>query len=125
MTVVHVARDHCLAPSRLVDSAPTAARYARLLPDLPAHKADDRALLALRDVGGICDAGAAIAKISALADDGTEAAGWPFFGQFIAHDITADRSPLSARADVQTLRNARSPRADLEALYGAGPVGSP
>jgi hypothetical protein len=122
---VHVARDHCLAPSRIVESAPTATRYGRLLPDLPAHEADDDALLALGGVGGICDASAAIAKITRLADDATGAAGWPFFGQFIAHDITADRSPLTIHADVTSLRNARTPRIDLEALYGAGPVGSP
>ena len=29
-------------------------------------------------------------------DDATEAAGWPFFGQLIAHDITADRRPSPA-----------------------------
>ena len=51
--------------------------------------------------------------------------GWPFFGQFIAHDITADRSPLVDRADPDALRNYRTPRANLEAVYGAGPVGSP
>jgi len=122
---VHVARDHCLAPSRIVEAAPAAARYGRLLPDLPAHEADDEALLALGGVGGICDASAAISKITRLADDASGAAGWPFFGQFIAHDITADRSPLSIHADVTSLRNARTPRIDLESLYGAGPVGSP
>jgi hypothetical protein len=50
---------------------------------------------------------------------------WPFFGQFIAHDITADRSPLADRAARDRLRNARAPRANLECLYGAGPVGMP
>ena len=32
-------------------------------------------------------------------DDATVAAGWPFFGQFVAHDITADRSPLRSHAE--------------------------
>jgi hypothetical protein len=41
---------------------------------------------------------------------GQEAAGWPFFGQFVAHDITADRSLLQAHADPSRLRNARSPQ---------------
>ena len=53
------------------------------------------------------------------------AAGWPFFGQFIAHDITADRSPLGHRADPEQVRNFRTPRANLEGVYGAGPIGSP
>ena len=55
----------------------------------------------------------------------TAAAGWPFFGQFIAHDITADRSPIGPHADATTIANFRSPRANLECLYGAGPVGAP
>ncbi len=49
----------------------------------------------------------------------------PFFGQFIAHDITADRSPLTAHADVTLLRNARAPKVNLELVHGAGPVGTP
>ena len=53
------------------------------------------------------------------------AAVWPFFGQFVAHDITADRSPVTHRADPDAIRNFRVPRADLEALYGVGPVGAP
>ena len=55
----------------------------------------------------------------------SEAAGWPFFGQFVAHDITADRSAPQAHADLSQLRNARSPRLNLEGLYGDGPVGHP
>jgi Animal haem peroxidase len=57
--------------------------------------------------------------------DGVVAAVWPFFGQFIAHDITADRSPLGHRADPAAVRNFRTPKANLEGVYGAGPVGSP
>ena len=51
--------------------------------------------------------------------------GWPFVGQFIAHDITADRSPVGISADIETLRNARSPRLNLELLHGEGSVGAP
>ena len=54
-----------------------------------------------------------------------EAAGWPFFGQFVAHDITADRSNIRHRVDPLELRNARSPQLNLECLYGDGPVGHP
>jgi hypothetical protein len=68
--------------------------------------------------GGICDG-------AAITPDAAGAAGWPFFGQFVAHDITADRSPLGIRADLNTVRNFRTPRANLECLFGAGPVGSP
>jgi hypothetical protein len=57
--------------------------------------------------------------------DAHVAAGWPFLGQFLAHDITADRSPLVSRADPSGVRNYRTPAANLECLYGGGPVGSP
>jgi Animal haem peroxidase len=59
------------------------------------------------------------------ADDGRVAAGWPCFGQFVAHDITADRSPLVDHAEAERVRNFRSPRVNLESVYGGGPVGSP
>jgi hypothetical protein len=119
--VAHPVRDHCLAPDRSVDSpiAPVGGRYGRAFPDLPALHSDQAALLALGSSGGLCDGS------DASGDDGTAAAGWPFFGQFIAHDITADRSPIGPHADATTIANFRSPRANLECLYGAGPVGAP
>jgi hypothetical protein len=55
-----------------------------------------------------------------VGDTAHGAAGWPFFGQFIAHDITADRSPLGKRADPSLIRNFRTPRANLECVYDAG-----
>ncbi|HEY4455616.1 MAG TPA: peroxidase family protein [Pseudonocardiaceae bacterium] len=58
-------------------------------------------------------------------DDARGAAGWPFFGQLIAHDITADRSPIAAAVGPDLLRNARSPRLNLQMLYADGPVGAP
>jgi hypothetical protein len=53
------------------------------------------------------------------------AAGWPVFAQFLAHDLTADRSPLGVAVDVADLRNARRARLDLECLYGLGPADQP
>jgi hypothetical protein len=43
----------------------------------------------------------------------------------VAHDITADRSPVGPHTDLADLRNARSPQLNLESLYGDGTVGSP
>ncbi|HYN53046.1 MAG TPA: peroxidase family protein [Thermoleophilaceae bacterium] len=118
---VSIGGDHCLAPSRVVD-APVdgvAGRYERLFPELAPLEGDDEALLALGAAGGICDGGES-------GDDAVEtAAGWPLFGQFIAHDITADRSPLAHGAELSDAVNFRSPRANLECLYGSGPIGSP
>ena len=56
---------------------------------------------------GLCDCGTTEDDAASL---GQEAAGWPFFGQFVAHDITADRSALQSHADPSRLRNARSPQ---------------
>ncbi len=108
----------CLAPLRPVDApvTPLAGRYARMLPDLPRLECDDEELLAL---------GLAAAVPDDELVDGGEAAGWPVLGQLVAHDITADRSPLTARADLSRIGNFRSPRANLECLYGDGPVGAP
>jgi len=89
-----------------------------MFPDLPAATFDDDRLLALGIEGSICDGGA-------CDTEGHVEAGQPFFGQYLAHELTADRSPLRADGDIDALRNIRSPRANLEALYGGGPVGSP
>jgi hypothetical protein len=96
--------------------------YARLFPGLPSFTADDRFLYALGRSGGLCDCRDEGDSASSL---GTEAAGWPFFGQFVAHDITADRSALGSHMDPSRLKNARTPQLNLECLYGDGPVGHP
>ncbi len=116
---VHVAPDHCLAPGR--GGAPASGgRYRPLFPELPGLEVTDEALRALGRPGGPCDVG-----VDAGDDDSAAAAVWPFFGQFVAHDITADRSPLAHHADRAGITNFRTPRADLEGVYGAGPVGAP
>ncbi len=111
------ARDHCLAPDRIDAPIGVAGRYGRMF-DLPALEVDEALLHRIGSAGGLCDAGESD-------DDAQGEAGWPFFGQYVAHDLTADRSPLRACADLAALRNVRSPRANLESLYGGGPVGSP
>jgi hypothetical protein len=73
--------------------------------------------------GGACDGG--LAADVGESSDAREAAGWPIFGQFVAHDLTADRSPVTLHADPATIRNFRTPRVNLEHVYDGGPVGSP
>ncbi len=118
---------HCLAPTRVRAAAETGAGtgYARLFPDLARFEADEAFLFALGRSGGLCDCADPDDTDASL---GSGAAGWPFFGQFIAPDITADRSALHVGvvgADPARLRNARSPRLNLECLYGDGPTGHP
>jgi Animal haem peroxidase len=115
-------RTHCLAPGRVRHAVTGPTTYARMFPALPTLDADEQMLHALGRAGGPCD----------CTDDedipeslGDEAAGWPIFGQFIAHDITADRSALQSHVDQARLQNARTPRLDLDCLYGDGPIGHP
>jgi hypothetical protein len=117
-------RDHCLAPSRTVDAPLGPHAYGRLFPDLPPLASEEAALWAVGGPGGACDGGPFADPEGG--DDAVEtAAGWPFFGQFVAHDITADRSLPAHRVDAASLRNARNPTIDLECLYGDGPTGNP
>src|ERR1700735_3484345 len=115
-----IARDHCLAPER-VDARDHGGRYRPLFEDLAALRVDEEALHRLRGPGGPSDLG--VDSVEEV--DSHVAAVWPFFGQFIAHDITADRSPLADRAVVAELRNARAPKTNLEGVYRAGPIGAP
>ncbi|MEV6367800.1 peroxidase family protein [Micromonospora musae] len=119
------ARDHCLSPVRSVDRPTGAARYGRMFRDLAPLGTDPQLLIRAGGDGGICAAAEALDQLNAGGDDAAEAAGWPFFGQLIAHDITADRSPITGGVAVEALRNARAPMLNLEIIYSDGPIGSP
>lgn len=118
-------RSHCLSPARAkvaIDApiAPTA--YGRIFPELPSFEADEQFLHALGRAGGMCDCGDVDDTPDSLGDT---SAGWPIFGQFVAHNITADRSVLQSHTNTAELRNARSPQLNLESIYGDGPTGHP
>ena len=128
------ALNHCLSPARArvplsashagmtIDAPIAPANYARMFPELPSFDADEQFLRALGRAGGLCDCG----DVDDVPDSlGDTAAGWPIFGQFVAHDITADRSLLRSHANTAELRNSRSPQLNLESLYGDGPTGHP
>jgi hypothetical protein len=105
-----------------IDAPAGAATYARMFPELPSFQADEQFLHALGRAGGVCDCGDIDDSPDSLGDT---AAGWPIFGQFVAHDITGDRSTLRSHANTAELRNSRSPQLNLECLYGDGPTGHP
>jgi hypothetical protein len=53
-------------------------------------------------------------------------AGFTFIGQFIDHDITFDNTPLDQQqADPDARVNFRTPRYDLDSVYGRGPASEP
>ncbi|MEX0337626.1 MAG: peroxidase family protein [Arenibacterium sp.] len=53
-------------------------------------------------------------------------AAYTYFGQFVDHDITLDTTPISeAEVDPNRLRNFRTPRLDLDCVYGQGPGDQP
>ncbi len=115
-----IPRDHCLAPTR-ADAPISGGRYRKLFPHLVPLAIDEAALHALGRPGGPCDLGV---EFSEDGDSETDAI-WPFFGQFVAHDITADRSSLDRLHRQTTVSNFRAPKANLEGLYGDGPIGAP
>ena len=96
-------------------------KFGRLFPELPAETSSEDALLELGAAGGPLEA----LEDTSDTDNPRIPAGWAFFGQFIAHDITHDRTPLGQHEDLHALRNARAPWLDLECIYGTGPVGQP
>jgi hypothetical protein len=53
-------------------------------------------------------------------------AGYTYLGQFVDHDITFDpTSKLRGHNDPRALANFRTPRFDLDSLYGSGPKDQP
>lgn len=58
--------------------------------------------------------------------DSNTPAGYTYFGQFIDHDLTFDPTPLTMRAvDPNGILNFRTPRFDLDCVYGRGPADQP
>lgn len=109
-------RVHCLGAGRAADTLETSSRYGRMFPQLCPLEVSEARLVGLGQPGAECD-GETTAEYSL-----TEA-GWPFFGQLIAHDITADRSLVDHGVDT-ALRNFRAAKLDLECVYAGGPSGS-
>jgi len=100
-------------------------KYGKMFPGIPSPETDETLLLTLGRSGSVMDAASRPDETGASTDNPRIPAGWTFFGQFIAHDITADRSLLLHHARLNELRNFRTPRLDLESMYAAGPTGSP
>ena len=118
-------RSHCLTSTRsrqAIDAPPGAATYARMFPEQAPFQADEQFLHVLGRAGGVCEC----EEVDDAPESwGDTAAGWPIFGQLVAHDITADRSSLRSHANTTELHNARSPQLNLECLCADSPTGHP
>jgi len=96
-------------------------RFAKMFPDIAVREVSTRAIEQL------------VARLKIHAGDvvqGTDnteiEAGYTYFGQFVDHDLTFDPTSLRERSADRAARvNFRTPRLDLDSVYGAGPVGSP
>jgi hypothetical protein len=121
-----VAAHSCvLAPQLKRAISAAGGKYGRMFPDLPACSADEEELIALGRSGAVMDLAPGVEVEAPESDNPRIAAGYTILGQFIAHDITADRSLLHHHTNLDVVRNFRTPSLDLECLYGAGPTGNP
>ncbi len=100
-------------------------KYGRMFSDLTTPEDNETLLLALSRSGSMMDYTVKTDDAGTASDNPRIPAGFPIFGQFIAHDITADRSLLIHHARLEEIRNFRTPSLNLESLYGAGSTGEP
>jgi hypothetical protein len=116
-------------------------RFTRIFDKLPpfaeATPRVQAALLEMGAAGGLMDAKDPLAEgpVRLITnpelspnnrDNPALTAGVTFLGQFIDHDLTFDTaSTLGVPAVPERSPNSRTPRFDLDSVYGAGPIGSP
>ncbi|TXS90642.1 peroxidase [Parahaliea aestuarii] len=98
-------------------------RFGRMFPHLPPSYIAADLLTAIGASGGPMDGGSG----SSSSRSQTVPVGQVIFGQFIDHDITLDVSTSLDRnpAAATDIPNARTPRLDLDCIYGAGPEAQP
>lgn len=110
------------APAAVADPA-FASDFGRMFPNLPAFQPSDALLVGLAD--SMRDANR---PGTPPPEDNPRKtpSGNTYLGQFLDHDITLDATPLSeATINVDGMVNGRTPRLDLDSLYGGGQIGSP
>ena len=114
-------------------------RFGRMFRSLPGAQWPEDALRALGaqmtsppelDPNDPTKPGAAVEDPTKIIQDDEEnsgiPAGYTYLGQFIDHDITFDpASSLQKQNDVDGLVDFRTPRLDLDSLYGRGPDDQP
>lgn len=108
-------------PATAVPAASSSSGFGRMFPELPLLPPADP------KEAGLMELGEAMIEVphptANLALQATPKAGYTYLGQFIDHDLTLDLTPLSRAGgtDLSQTTNFRTPRLDLEHLYGGGP----
>jgi hypothetical protein len=106
--------------------------FGRMFPQLDKFRPDDAKLAAL--AAAMQDVAAPPTSVDPATgglnidrgDNPNVPAGFTYLGQFIDHDITLDLTSLNKnRENPAATRNFRTPRLDLDAVYGLGTDGSP
>lgn len=122
-------RVHATPPRGLENTPRTVSydgRFGRLfqsLAQLPAHDPDSEG--DIEELRAIADS-----MQETTSDPSTDnpaiPSGYTYLGQFVDHDITFDpTSLLDRRNDEEGLINFRTPRFDLDSVYGSGPADEP
>ena len=110
----------------VVESPTTEGRFGFMFKSQPPHPAPD---LLLKDLGKAMEEQPKVVDgVTADNDRFNEnpnpnlTSGFTFVGQFVDHDITFDTTPLDQQeSDPDATTNFRTPRYDLDAIYGRGP----
>jgi heme peroxidase len=103
------------------------ARFGVMFKRLPAFSPPDALLTALaaRMTDGLAPLDD-VADSDPAHDIAGIPAGYIYLGQFVDHDMTLDRTPLTQQQqDPRAMVNYDTPRFDLANVYGRGPAGSP
>jgi len=100
-----------------VEGDPRLGRFGRMFPDLAPCPLGDATIDAVATWMGD--------RANETGQNSRIPAGFTYLGQFIDHDITFDPTPLAARTRASGEINFRTPRFDLDSVYGAGPLVQP
>ena len=96
-------------------------KFGRLFGTLLPFKPPDALLIELGKPNGPMED-----KAKKAGDNTAIPAGFTYLGQFIDHDVTFDPvSLITKKNDPDSLHNFRTPRFDLDSVYGFGPGASP
>ncbi|MCF6378118.1 heme peroxidase family protein [Nocardioides KLBMP 9356] len=100
-------------------------RLFRTLPPLNLDESQIRAVVALMTDPGDAGGGGGWGGTPSTGDSELPS-GYTYLSQFVDHDITFDPTSLLDQAnDPDALENFRTPRFDLDCLYGLGPTANP